>query len=47
MEAAMRRERRIKGWKRDWKMQLSQTDNPHWIDLYSELSRSQPSDIPF
>ena len=39
MEAAMQRERRIKGWKRNWKIQFIEEDNPHWIDRYSELSR--------
>jgi putative endonuclease len=39
MEAAMQRERRIKGRKRNWKIQLIEKDNPHWIDLYCDLSR--------
>jgi putative endonuclease len=39
LEAAMQRERRIKGWKRGWKVQLIESDNPHWIDRYPELSR--------
>ena len=39
LEAAMQRERRIKGWKRVWKVQLIESDNPHWIDRYPELSR--------
>ena len=39
-EAAMRRERQIKEWKRDWKINLIERDNPRWIDLYSELSES-------
>jgi putative endonuclease len=39
LEAAMQRERRIKGWKRIWKIQLIEQDNPHWIDRYPELSR--------
>jgi putative endonuclease len=37
-ESAWRRERRIKEWKRAWKIQLIETDNPHWIDLYPGLS---------
>ena len=37
-EAAMRREKQIKGWKRDWKINLIERDNPRWIDLYSSLS---------
>jgi putative endonuclease len=38
LEAAMRREKRIKSWKRAWKIELIETDNPHWIDLYPSLS---------
>lgn len=39
MEAAMQRERRIKGWRRNWKIQLIEKDNPQWMDRYLELSR--------
>jgi putative endonuclease len=34
-EAAIRREKQIKEWKRDWKINLIERDNPHWIDLSS------------
>jgi putative endonuclease len=34
-EAAIQRERQIKEWKRDWKINLIERDNPHWTDLYS------------
>ncbi len=37
-EAAMLREKRIKEWKRDWKINLIERDNPRWIDLYPSLS---------
>jgi len=37
-EAAMRREKQIKDWKRDWKINLIERDNPRWIDLYPTLS---------
>jgi len=37
-EAAWRRERQIKEWKRAWKVQLIEHDNPHWIDLFQTLS---------
>ena len=36
-ESAIRREKQIKEWKRDWKMNLIERDNPHWIDLYPAL----------
>lgn len=32
------RERQIKEWKRDWKVQLIERENPHWLDLYKSLS---------
>jgi putative endonuclease len=37
-EAAWRRERQIKEWKRAWKIELIERDNPQWIDLYPSLS---------
>ena len=36
-EAAIRREKQIKEWRRDWKMNLIERDNPYWIDLYPTL----------
>jgi putative endonuclease len=38
IEAAIRREKRIKEWKRDWKINLIESDNPRWIDLFRNLS---------
>jgi putative endonuclease len=37
-EAAFRREKRIKEWKRAWKVQSIEAGNPQWIDLYSGLA---------
>src|ERR1700730_14944914 len=37
-EAAMLREKQIKEWKRDWKLNLIERGNPRWIDLYPSLS---------
>jgi putative endonuclease len=37
MEAA-RRERQIKKWNRDWKVNLVQTINPGWRDLYLDIT---------
>ena len=37
VEAAIRREKQIKEWKREWKFNLIERDNPHWIDLYNNL----------
>jgi putative endonuclease len=43
-------EKRIKRWRRDWKKNLIECDNPHWIDLYPNLlnagSRTAPSARP-
>src|ERR1043166_2066304 len=36
-EAAIIREKQLKEWHRDWKMNLIERDNPHWADLYSGL----------
>ncbi len=38
LAAAAQRERQIKEWKRLWKMQLIEKDNPQWIDLYPTLT---------
>ena len=38
VESAFLREKRIKGWRRRWKVSLIEADNPYWIDLYPGLS---------
>jgi len=37
-ESAFRRERRIKEWRRQWKIRLIESANPGWDDLYPELN---------
>ena len=37
-ESAIVREKRLKRWKRDWKIVLIEDSNPNWDDLYSELT---------
>ena len=32
-DAAFKRERQMKAWKRRWKIELIETGNPHWIDI--------------
>ncbi len=32
--AALRREKQRKKWKRAWKIELIEKNNPQWIDLY-------------
>ena len=34
---AIGREKRIKEWKRAWKLELIETNNPRWRDLYDDL----------
>lgn len=34
---AIKREKKIKAWKRDWKIRLIEEMNPNWDDLYSGL----------
>ena len=38
-EAAICREKRIKEWKRLWKIELIEKGNPGWDDLYRSLAR--------
>ena len=33
MESAITREKRIKEWKRRWKLELIERVNPNWLDL--------------
>jgi putative endonuclease len=35
--AAIEREKVIKRWRRDWKMNLIQAMNPNWDDLYESI----------
>ena len=37
-EAAFIRERRIKEWRRSWKIKLIEETNPTWRDLYDDLN---------
>jgi putative endonuclease len=37
MESAIAREKAIKEWKRLWKLQMIEGDNPEWQDLYQDL----------
>ena len=37
MESAIAREKAIKEWKRQWKLELIECKNPSWRDLYEEL----------
>ncbi|HEX2594606.1 MAG TPA: GIY-YIG nuclease family protein [Rhizomicrobium sp.] len=37
MKEAIQRETSIKRYKREWKINLIERDNPHWLDLYPAL----------
>jgi len=35
---AILREKRIKKWRRAWKLELIERDNPQWLDLYDRIN---------
>lgn len=37
MEGALIREKAIKKWNREWKIELIEKSNPYWRDLYDDL----------
>jgi len=37
INSAITRKRQLKKWKRAWKIELIEKDNPGWKDLYFEL----------
>jgi putative endonuclease len=38
MRTAIKREKQLKKWNRAWKLNLIETMNPHWADLYDEIA---------
>jgi putative endonuclease len=38
MANAILREKRIKKWRRAWKLELIERVNPRWLDLYGQLA---------
>ena len=38
VEQAILREKRLKTWKRAWKVQLIERQNPNWDDLYPAIA---------
>jgi putative endonuclease len=40
MASAILREKAIKEWKRSWKIELIETTNPHWRDLYRNITEN-------
>jgi len=37
MDSAILREKRIKEWRRVWKLRMIERDNPTWKDLYDSI----------
>ena len=37
MDAAITREKQLKAWRRTWKLELIETDNPTWRDLAEDI----------
>ena len=37
METSILREKRLKKWRRAWKLRLIECNNPQWRDLYDDL----------
>lgn len=37
IQQAILREKQIKKWNRDWKINLIEENNPEWLDLYHEI----------
>lgn len=35
--SAIQREKQLKKWNRNWKIQLIEKENPNWEDLYGKL----------
>lgn len=40
--AAIHRETRLKKWNRKWKLDLIESQNPEWNDLYDEMTAPKP-----
>ena len=43
INSAIAREKNIQAWKRQWKLELIETANPQWKDLWEEITGCQLS----
>jgi putative endonuclease len=41
LESARERERQIKGWRRSRKIELVESQNPGWLDLYPSIVKAE------
>ena len=39
IESAIQREKKLKNWHRQWKINLINENNPEWIDLYDTIAK--------
>ena len=37
MQQAIKTEKKLKNWKREWKLELIEKQNPDWEDLYTKI----------
>ena len=46
---AIEREKRLKRWRREWKLALIEKANPRWRDLYPQIAHSESvnTDVPY
>ncbi len=44
IEEAIQREKTMKDWPRQWKINLIERENPHWIDMFPSLPGVKPVD---
>jgi putative endonuclease len=43
IEDAIQREKSLKEWPRQWKINLIERSNPHWQDLFPAMQRFDPT----
>jgi len=46
LEEAVKREKQLKKWRREWKIKLIEKNNPGWEDLFCELIKTKISGSP-
>lgn len=42
IDDAIKREKQLKHWPRNWKVNLIERENPQWVDLFVALQRFEP-----